>query len=100
MRAFHSAELYFVFGNFSLIDPAFANAVNYMPTAAEVTFISDMMGYWTRFAATGDPNGSGATSWPAYDASTDSMLELDDTMIAINGYHNTQCDYLSTLPQP
>jgi len=100
MRAFHTAELYFVFGNFSLISSAFANAVNYIPTAAEVTFIGDMMGYWTRFAATGDPNGAGATAWPAYDPSTDRMLELDDTPVEINGYHNPQCDFLSTLPQP
>jgi len=97
-RAFHTAELYFVFDNFSLIDPPFANGVNYVLTPAEVTFTGDMIGYWTRFAATGDPNGAGATAWPAYDASTDSMMQLDDTSIAINGYHNPQCDYLSTLP--
>ena len=57
------------------------------------------MGYWTRFAAAGDPNGAGATVWPAYDASTDSMLQLD-MPVEINGYHNPQCDYLSTLQQP
>jgi len=100
LRAFHTAELYFVFGNFSSIHPAFAGTDNYMPTSAEVTFTSDMMDYWTRFAATGDPNGAGATAWPAYDPSTDSMLQLDDTPVEINGYHNPQCDYLSTLPQP
>jgi para-nitrobenzyl esterase len=89
-----------VFGNFSLIGPPFANAINYAPTPAEVTFTSDVMGYWTRFAATGDPNGSGATAWARYDASTESMMRLDDSMIAINGYHNPECDYCSTLPQP
>ena len=99
-RAFHMAKTFFVFGNFSLISPPFANAVNYMPAAAEVTFTSDMMGYWTRFAATGNPNGAGATEWPAYDATADSLLQLDDTFTPINGYHNPQCDYLSTLPQP
>jgi len=99
-RAFHTAELYFVFDNFSLIDPAFANAVNYVPTAAEVTFTGDMIGYWTRFAAAGNPNGAGAVAWPTYDPATDSMLQLDDTPVEIDGYHNPQCDYLSTLPQP
>jgi para-nitrobenzyl esterase len=100
MRAFHTAELYFVFGNFSQISPAFANANNYQPTPAEVTFTSDMMGYWTRFAATGNPNGAGAVPWPPYDPNTDAMLQLDDTFMPINGYHNPQCDYLVTLPQP
>jgi para-nitrobenzyl esterase len=99
-RAFHTAELYFVFENFSPVSPPFANSVNYVQTAAELTFTSNMMGYWTRFAATGDPNGAGAVGWPAYDPNTDSMIELDDTLTVINGYHNPQCDYLSTLPQP
>lgn len=92
LRAFHSQELLFVFDNFS--------GLNYTPTTAEVTFAGDVMGYWTRFAATGDPNGAGAVAWPPYDPSTDSMLQLDDTQFAINGYNNPQCDYLSTLPQP
>ena len=33
-------------------------------------------GYWTRFAATGDPNGPGAPHWPAYDRKTDLCLEI------------------------
>jgi hypothetical protein len=33
-----------------------------------------------------DPNGAGAVSWPQYDPSTDSMLQIDDTQVAINGY--------------
>ena len=92
-RAFHTAELFFVFGN---VEPPSPNG--YIPTAAEVTFAGQMMGYWTRFAATGNPNGAGAVQWPAYDATTDAMLQLDDTFVAINGYHNPQCDYLATLP--
>jgi para-nitrobenzyl esterase len=99
-RAFHTSELYFVFGNFSLIGPPFASATNYVPTANEVTFTNEMMGYWTRFAATGNPNGAGATPWPAYDATAENMLQLDDAMNVISGYNNPQCDYLSTLPQP
>ncbi len=91
-RAFHTAELYFVFGNLQVINSA------YTPTTAEVAFAQQMMGYWTRFAATGDPNGSGATQWLRYDPTTDTMLQLDDVQTVINGYHNTQCDYFSTFP--
>jgi len=93
MRAYHSQEVTFVFGNFSGLN------VPYTPTGAELSLSNTMMGYWSRFAATGDPNGAGAVTWPQYDASTDSMLQIDDTQVAINGYHNTECDYLSTLPQ-
>lgn len=91
-RAFHRAELYFVFGNLRIINGP------YTPTSAELTFADQMMGYWTRFAATGDPNGSGATPWPRYDATTDAMLQLDVAQTVINGYQNLQCDYFSTLP--
>lgn len=91
-RAFHRAELFFVFGNVQQAGGS------YTPTAAELTFSSQMMGYWTRFAATGNPNGAGAAQWPSYDATTDVMLQLDDMQIVVNGYHNPQCDYLATLP--
>jgi para-nitrobenzyl esterase len=92
LRAFHTAELPFVFGS-----PQLVFGGPYVPSAAEVTFASQMMGYWSRFAKTGDPNGTGATSWPHYDAGTDAMLQLDETQMVINGYHNPQCDYLVPL---
>ena len=62
--------------------------------------VEQMMGYGSRLAQNGDPNGSGAVQWPRYDASTDAVLQLDDTpstLIVISGYHNPQCDYFSTL---
>ncbi|MGH9712901.1 MAG: carboxylesterase/lipase family protein [Candidatus Acidiferrales bacterium] len=94
LRAFHTAELWFVFGNLPTVTGS------YVPSAAELTFSSDMMGYWTRFAATGNPNGGGATPWLPYDAANENMLELDETFTPLNGYHIPQCNYLSTLPQP
>ncbi|HYL86636.1 MAG TPA: carboxylesterase family protein [Candidatus Angelobacter sp.] len=93
--AFHTAELPFVFG-----DPAHTSWGPHTPTDAETAFAGKMMGYWSQFAKTGNPNASGSTPWPRYDASTDAMLQLDDTpttLIVINGYHNTQCDYFTTL---
>jgi para-nitrobenzyl esterase len=92
-RAFHRAELFFVFGNLQTLNGG------YTPTRAELTLADQLMDYWTRFAATGDPNGAGATLWPRYDPTTDAMLQLDDVQTVINGYHNSQCDYFSTLPQ-
>jgi para-nitrobenzyl esterase len=93
-RAFHRAELFFVFGNVQ--ESPFGGA--YTPTAAELTFAGQMMSYWTRFAVTGNPNGAGAVQWPSYDAATDAVLQLDDMQTVINGYHNPQCDYFATLP--
>jgi para-nitrobenzyl esterase len=92
-RAYHGAERPFVFG-----DPSFAGGApgSHTSTPAELTLSRQMMGYWSRFAATGDPNGSGATVWPRYDATTDPMLQIDDTSTEISGsnsYRKLQCDF-------
>jgi para-nitrobenzyl esterase len=93
LGAFHSEEVPFVFGNFQDI-----LGVNYTPTAPELQLSSEMMGYWTRFATTGDPNGAGAVQWLRYDNQNESVLQLDDTTVTITAYHKDLCNYLSTLP--
>jgi para-nitrobenzyl esterase len=95
VRAFHTAELPFVSGNLEtgvLVNP-------YSPSSAETALSNAMMDYWARFAATGDPNGSGsAAQWLPYDAG-ENMLQLDDMIVNLAGsYRNAQCDFLSTLP--
>jgi len=40
--------------------------------------LSDMMRtYWTNFAKTGDPNGTGLPRWPAYDDAKPQMLHIE-----------------------
>ena len=47
------------------------------PTDANDAVQSDAMSaYWTAFAKTGDPNGSGRVRWPAYDATRDELLDF------------------------
>jgi len=92
-RAFHTAELYFVFGNLSNI-----NGELYTPTQDEIDLSNALMGYWTRFAATGNPNGASAPQWAPYDGVNESILQLDTTFATLNGYHIPQCNYLTTLP--
>jgi para-nitrobenzyl esterase len=97
LRAFHTAELNFVTGHFSSV---YYTGLPYTPTPDETRLSQEIIGYWTRFAATGDPNGAGAASWPAYDAANESIMRLDVPIGPLpgHGYRNAQCDLLSTLP--
>ena len=65
---------------------------SYTPSAGELALSDAMDGYWSRLAAAGDPNGGGAPSWPAYDAS-DTLLQLDDTPTVAAGARTAQCDF-------
>ena len=93
-RAFHSAELAFVSGNLQTL----STGTLYSPSSAETALANEMMDYWARFAATGDPNGSGAAPWLACDAG-ENILQLDNSIVNLaGGYRNPQRDFLSTLP--
>jgi para-nitrobenzyl esterase len=95
LRAFHTAELYFVFGNLqNVLDNA------YRPSSSELHLSQRMMEYWARFASDGDPNGSHENRWPGYNDRRERILDLDVMPHAISGYHIPQCEYLSTLSRP
>jgi para-nitrobenzyl esterase len=89
LGAFHSAEIAFVFGGetFPLGKVGSADALS-----------RAMQGYWTRFAATGDPNGGDApVAWPSYDASSDPHLVLDVPVSAAAGLKPAICDFWDAL---
>jgi para-nitrobenzyl esterase len=52
--AFHGAELQYLFNDEQLPGPS---------TPAQKQLAATMMGYWTQFAHTGNPNGSGLPEW-------------------------------------
>ena len=68
----HSAEIPYVFGNLLNRDPQSANSpANHPMNVGDWTELDHLlsraiMGHWTQFAATGDPNREGLTEWPEF----------------------------------
>lgn len=86
MGAFHAVELPYVFGTIDL----FSSMGTFGQTDKDLS--AAIMGYWTRFAATGDPNGGDAPDWPRYDQATDLHLRLGDTIGTAGGLYKEACD--------
>jgi para-nitrobenzyl esterase len=82
LGAFHAADVQFVFGI-----PAQG-----MFTDMEQELSSQIIGYWSRFAASGDPNGGGAPAWPRLDAAG-RYLELDLTLSERRDAKGAECDF-------
>jgi para-nitrobenzyl esterase len=80
--AFHSGDLYYVFGTLSSTDRPWE--------AADHRLAEVMTSYWTNFAKQGDPNSPGLPPWPAYDAATDMAMELGEHVGAIPAPHAAQ----------
>ena len=72
--AFHSDDIEYVFGTLDTRPGAI-----WRPEDRQLS--DEMMDYWTNFAKTGDPNGSGLPEWPRFDK--DGMiLHLDSEITA------------------
>lgn len=83
--AYHGLELFYVFQTFE--DSSFA--LN--GTADDAAVEGYMLDYWTRFAASGDPNGGSAFAWPAY-ANDDPYLEIAPRLATGLGVRTPECD--------
>lgn len=67
--AFHSDDIEYVFGTLDTRPGA-------VWRDEDRALSEQMMEYWTNFARTGDPNGSGLPEWPRYDK-TNAVMHLD-----------------------
>jgi len=67
--AYHGIELRFLAG-------FFRKSRWGEPTEADWELANTMRTYWTQFARTGNPNGSGLPEWPVYDAANNLCLEF------------------------
>jgi para-nitrobenzyl esterase len=97
-RVIHGLGTNFIFGN----DFVGANPAPHVLNAEDRT-LADAMGlYWTRFAASGDPNApaSNAVRWPTFDGRAvpgtdrERYLAFDSVIREGVGLRKAQCDFL------
>lgn len=67
--AFHSAELWYVFGSLAYCWRPF--------TEADHALSAEMIGYWSNFMKNGSPNGEGLPEWSAYTREAPFVRRLD-----------------------
>ena len=87
--AFHGIELFYLFNVLDL--------GGYVPTADDLVMAGAIQRYWSRFAATLDPNGGADPAWPTFDPATDSHLQLGVPIVSGTGVRTAQCDALQAI---
>lgn len=69
--------------------------------SAQLGLSNQMIGYWTNFAKTGNPNGSGLPNWPQFSTSNDQIQSLTSAgsgPAPITSFSTThQCNFWSGL---
>jgi len=70
LGAYHSAELQYLFPGIDV----FGLRVSLSPEQKRLSHA--MVGYWTQFAKTGNPNSAGEPTWSPYSTSTDEFQSL------------------------
>jgi para-nitrobenzyl esterase len=87
--AYHAAELPFVFG-------ATQGGLR-LEGEKEHVLSRHIMGYWTRFATKGDPNGEGAMAWPLFTQEAEPHLVLGEQLSQGSHLDQLHCDALNSL---
>ncbi len=95
MGAHHGAEIPYIFGGGVRLGRFDADAAL---SATDRALSEALIGYWTNFAATGDPNGKDLPDWPRYDRAAERHLELGDNIRAGAKLRGAVLDLLEGLP--
>jgi len=84
--AFHSDELEYVFGTLDT-----RHGATWRPEDRRLS--EQMIGYWTNFARSGDPNGGGLPHWPRYDRNKE-LNHLDNPITVGPDASRAQFEFL------
>ena len=110
--AYHGEELMFIFNSFMNGIVTSGVSWSFTPTADELALSDQLIGYWSRFAATGDPNGGDALTWFVYgknswkqvnaglqdaftgegDERKDTFLQFETPLAEGAGFHAEVCE--------
>jgi len=82
------------------LEHAFLFPGRYRPTETEAAVQRQMVGYWTRMARSGDPNGSTDPQWPAATIDSDAYLEIGANTAGKSGPPEAKCDFWDTVTLP
>ena len=88
LGAFHGADVFYLFDmqlGFLPIDD-----IDRRLTGA-------MMGYWTNFAANGNPNGPELPEWPMYEDANKPYMDLGDEVVSGEGFRRDRCDFMDEV---
>ena len=91
VRAFHAAEIIYVFDNLSKSPYPYANRA-YDDTDRKLSNL--MASYWVNFATTGNPNAQGLPRWPVYARQADESLEFGDAVQVRAGIRKDRLDFM------
>ncbi len=87
--AYHGIELMYAFDRL--------DTLGYSPTPGERTLGEAIIASWRNLAATENPNGGSPASWPLFNPTTDTFLQLEDPIVPGAGVRTTQCDFWDSL---
>jgi len=91
-RVWHSDELEYVFGTLDS-----RGGATWRPE--DRTLSEQVMSYWTNFARTADPNGSGLPLWPRFDVEH-RLIHLDSPISVTPDTAKPQFDFMLNHPTP
>ncbi|MGB8330370.1 MAG: carboxylesterase/lipase family protein [Polyangiales bacterium] len=96
LGAFHGADIPYVFGYDPVLEinfGDFSTTLNeWKPGTDDETLWLTALGYFSRFAATGEPSAPEGVQWPAYDPGADQHLILDTT-VSIGSNAADKCEF-------